>query len=76
MLDIHVRYPQPPRSGPSDRVELGLPGGESAPIGSEDPAVHDVLSAHLGRKVALWPLLSAEENRAHYLRVWPEDAER
>lgn len=84
MLDIHVRYPRPPEpERPGDApvrrsagIELRLPGGRSGPVGSDDPAVHDVLSAHLGRKVTLWPLLSAREGRAHYVRAWPEDVER
>ncbi|MEV8334832.1 MOSC N-terminal beta barrel domain-containing protein [Streptomyces niveus] len=80
MLDIHVRYARPPEPtvprGRSAGVELRLPGAESGPVASDDPAVHDVLSAHLGRKVTLWPLLSAQEDRAHYVRAWPEDVER
>lgn len=84
MLDIHVRYPRPPEpERPGDApvrrsagIELRLPGGRSGPVCSDDPAVHDVLSAHLGRKVTLWPLLSAREDRAHYVRAWPEDVER
>ncbi|SER48360.1 hypothetical protein SAMN04487983_101736 [Streptomyces sp. yr375] len=73
LLDIAVRYVHPPVPGKAaPQVELRLPG--MPPTTSDDPGVHDALSAYLGTEVTLWPRVPADR-REHYARVYPEDVE-
>jgi len=63
LLQCSARYIDGTNAGTVPHVEITLPDG--ARVRSDDAAVHDRLSAALGRRVTLWPLQPAE-NDEHY----------
>jgi uncharacterized protein len=68
LMGLAARYPVPPAAKGSSQAEIELPDG--ARIRTDDPQVHERLSAALGQRVTLWPLLPADA-LDHYRRGAP-----
>lgn len=65
-----ARYREEPAAGRVPPVDITLPDGST--VTSDTPEAATRLSALLGRRVTLWPLLPAS-NREHYRRGLPDN---
>jgi uncharacterized protein YcbX len=65
LLQCAARYVDEPIGAATPTVLITLPDGSE--VRSDDPAVHDALSAALGRRVSLWPRVAASRPE-HFLR--------
>ena len=72
LLHCAARYVTEPVGADTPAVAITLPDGDQ--VRSDDPAVHDVVSAALGRRVTLWPRVGADHPE-HFLRRDQIDAE-
>jgi uncharacterized protein YcbX len=72
LLQCIARYVTEPVGAATPAVAITLPDGSE--VRSDDPDVHDVLSAVLGRRVTLWPRVAADRPE-HFLRRDVLDAE-
>jgi uncharacterized protein len=70
LMRLHARYlDEPAVGGNPPPIEITIPGGDM--VRSDDPAVHDRLSAALDHRVSLWPLQPAADLE-HYRRGAPD----
>lgn len=67
-----ARYREEPQPGVATPVDIRFPDGSL--IGSDDPAIHEKLTALCGRAASLWPLQPAS-NREFYRRYKPDPAQ-
>lgn len=65
LLQFAARYVDEPEGADTPTVEITLPGGTH--VRSDNPDVHEMLSAAFGHRVALWPRV-APDDTAHYFR--------
>jgi len=72
LMRCAARYPEPPPAGPSRPATITLPDGSTVDSAADE--VHERLSAALGHRVTLWPLLPAEM-LDHYRRGAPTHAD-
>jgi hypothetical protein len=68
LLNCSARYLEGTSAGLVPHVEIALPDGSK--VRSDEPGVHDALSAALGAAVKLWPL-QPEENADHFVARTP-----
>ena len=66
-----ARYRGEPEAGSATTVESTFPDGET--VASDDPRIHDKLTALIGRAARLWPLQPAS-NLDFYKRYKPDQA--
>lgn len=64
-----ARYRHEPQPGEIAPVDITFPDGET--LGSDDPRVHEKLTALCGRAASLWPI-QAPSNREFYKRYKPD----
>lgn len=72
LMRCAARYPETPPPGPSRPATITLPDGSTVDSAADE--VHERLSAALGHRVTLWPLLPAEMLE-HYRRGAPTHAD-
>lgn len=72
LLQCAARYVASPVGAATPHVVITLPDGRE--VRSDDPSVHDTLSAVLGRRVTLWPRVGAD-HAEHFLRRDAIDAD-
>ena len=65
-----ARYRGEPEAGSATAVEITFPDGEM--LASDDPRIHDKLTALIGRAARLWPLQPAS-NLDFYKRYKPDE---
>lgn len=65
LLLFRARYLEEPRDAATPTIEIEFPDGSA--MRSDDPRIHEALSAALGRRVRLWPRRPVDD-REHYRR--------
>ncbi len=65
-----ARYRDEPEAGSASPVDIRFPDGET--VGSDDPRIHEKLTALIGRAARLWPLQPAG-NLDFYKRYKPDE---